>query len=115
MAEYQPGDRVAEFQYGFSGDGRVQLTTVERLTATQIITATGARFRRDSGYAVGGSRTQLLAPDAQQVRSAIAGAALSSLRFEMDRLLKDAKPGDAVALLDRAEALVRAARAQVSE
>jgi hypothetical protein len=114
MAEYQPGDRVAEYNPGYMGAGRATITTVARLTATQVITATGNRYRRD-GYAVGSGRGRLLPPDAPEVRTAAAAAALFRLRAHMDRLLKDAQPHNAADLIDKAEALVRAARAQITD
>lgn len=117
MHEFQVGDRVAEYDTGYPN--RARLTTVERLTATQVVTASGGRFRRDTGYLVGDKRaytgTRLLLPDDSQVLRAIATATLSGLRYSIDRALKDAKPGEALSTIDKIEALVRTARAQITD
>ncbi len=51
LESLKPGDEVC-----FNGSyGKVVIRKVERLTKTQIILDTGNKFRRDSGYCVGGS------------------------------------------------------------
>jgi hypothetical protein len=54
MTQMKPGDRMAVYSKrgGLSGTA-----TVDRVTKTQIITTTGAKFRRKDGYLVGGDMT----------------------------------------------------------
>lgn len=50
--EWAVGDYAAELS-SYAYESQVTLTTVERITATQIVLATGSRYRRDTGRQVG--------------------------------------------------------------
>lgn len=83
------GATVAEYSRR-DVDARVAFTTVERLTATQIVCANGRRYRRDTGGIVGGDgRTELAHPSEARVVNVVAAKTLSSLRFHVDQMCKD--------------------------
>ncbi len=67
------GAQVVLYRHHFSG-GSVRFTTVERLTATQIVLADGSRYRRDTLREVGRhyEGPQLLAADDPKVVETIA-------------------------------------------
>lgn len=56
MGDWQPGDRVAVLSTAPYGGDRVDLATVERVTATQVVLEGDRRFRRDDGREVGATR-----------------------------------------------------------
>ncbi len=109
----QVGAQVALYQY--SHPPRVSFTKVERLTATQIVLASGDRFRRDTLREVGDSKrsawsghTTIMDPTSGQVRKAHAGQLMKGLFGWFDRIERDAdrngtKPA---AILDLIEAQV---------
>lgn len=116
-----PGAQVA--QYVSVGD-HVTLTTVERLTATQIVLANGSRYRkgyyrREVGDKDGWRRRQLLPITDERVRRALASGAMSNLVSELDKLLRvrstTATPADLLAKLDEAADRIAAARATVQK
>lgn len=110
------GAAVAEYRR--TGiDGHVNLTTVERLTATQIVLANGNRYRRDNGQLVGDNRTCLLPLTDSTVRDNIAVQALSRVRHAVWELGKDHSGGEAVVMakLDQIEQLVAQARAVIND
>jgi hypothetical protein len=107
-----PGAKAAHY-FTRSYTPSVQLTTIERLTATQIITTGGHRYRRDTLQLVGDNYGgELLPVDAPQVRNAIARDELSSLRGTVERLCYDAGNDveSVLATLDEIAAAVAAAR-----
>lgn len=105
------GATVAEYDLRYR-ENRASFTTIERLTATQIVCANGNRYRRDTLTQVGGGRGELRRTDDPGVRNSVAGKTLSHLRFEVDNLCKDHRGGaDAVlATLEQIEKAVREAR-----
>ena len=53
LASLKPGDKVAKSRGNWSRS--YDIATVERLTATQITLSNGRKYRRDSGYEIGGA------------------------------------------------------------
>lgn len=107
VAEYGYRDRTAQASF----------TTVERLTATQIVCANGNRYRRDSGLLVGAGRGELRPVDDRSVRDAVALATIERLRYPLDRLFRDLQGNEAamLAILDRVDQLVAEARAMIAD
>lgn len=104
------GARVAVQYDGWGGSG-VTIRTVERLTATQIVLDNGSRYRRDTGRVVGDGRSSLAPLDDPKVRSELTAQRIRALRYKLDQLLGQHKPGnDPGPLLNNAEALIRATR-----
>lgn len=106
------GMAVAEYD-GRGNDASVTITTITKLTKTQIVTATGRRFNRDRLREVGNPYgAQLRAVTDRQVRSSIANKKLDRLRYEIDQLLRNG-PHDidvAVEIIGQIEKLVDEAR-----
>jgi hypothetical protein len=118
--DYKPGDQVAEYYWSF-GTPRVRLTEVRRLTDTQIVTETGGRFRRGSGPngytpdGIGARRSWVLLPiNDQRVQATVITSTLSALYVNLERLFRERprnpKVSDAVAMCDKAEALIAKTR-----
>lgn len=114
-----PGAQVAQYTRD-----TVTLTTVERLTATQIVLANGCRYRKDYLRREVGDKDawrsrQLLPATDGRVRRALAGNALGNLVHDLDRLLRlrssTATPADLLALLDQARERLDSARATVEK
>lgn len=106
LAAIQPGDRVIVDFGGWRGDH--QIRTVERLTATQIVTTDNARFRRDSGRIVGGSGQVLFGDDATRAH------AILHAQVARDRLtsaLRDLRERAAKLDADAVDAITAAVRA----
>ena len=61
------------------------IRVVSRLTKTLIILDTGGRFRRDSGYVVGGNiwNSSLITPVTEEIRSKIR---TSNLKYKISRI-----------------------------
>lgn len=100
------------------------LTTVERLTATQIVLANGRRYRKDYLRREVGDkdawRTRVLLPVTdQRVRRALARGTMSELVHDLDQLLRvrsqTATPAELLAKLDEAAERITAARATVQK
>lgn len=117
-----PGAQVAMYGHGTGFGDPVSLTTVERLTATQIVLANGRRYRRDNlrrQLGTAGYRSAHLMPaTAPEVRRALARAAVDRLRDAVDDLLKRIPrnaehPDELLAALGKAAELVEATRARV--
>lgn len=110
------GARVADWGgYGFSRS--VSITTVVRLTATQIVCANGKRYRRDTLRGLGDSyRSELLPLTDPQVVNDLGRQRLSSLRHEIDRLCAGVGRGveSVLVVLDQIEQAVAAARKAIS-
>jgi protein-arginine kinase activator protein McsA len=103
---------------GQHGYGYVTFTIVERLTATQVVCASGNRYRREDLRKVGGEYTEHLCPtDNRHVRNICAQRALRTLRNEVDKLLKDVRydEADSLAALDHIERLVAETRATIAD
>lgn len=61
LESLQPGDKWKSVKHlHYSSWAEIQSLEVEKLTKTQIVLTNGARYRRDSGRRVGGSRFDLL-------------------------------------------------------
>lgn len=79
------GARVAEYKRNYSTNDSVTFTTIERLTATQIVLANGAKYRRDRLTPVGEKRdawsggTELKRADDPSVRDVL-------VRVRLDRM-----------------------------
>jgi hypothetical protein len=118
----QPGATVAEYRSHIMS-AHVDFTTVEKLTATQVVCANGSRYRRDDSddahrqglRAVGSGRDILLPSSHPDVLAAVAAAALRELRGQVDRMLRDFRGDATVALatLDEITAAVAATRTVV--
>ncbi|MER7280573.1 hypothetical protein ABT369_39650 [Dactylosporangium sp. NPDC000244] len=109
------GSIAAEFDRRYT-DSRVSFTTVERLTATQVICASGNRYYRQDGRIVGGQRIEILPVENQAVRDTIAREQVEQLRFRLYETCKDVRGGEAVmlAVLDQLEQQIAAARAAIN-
>lgn len=108
------GARVAEY----SSSGWIGLTTVERLTATQVVCANGHRFRRDTGHLVGDHyRSELLPLNDPRVRDAAAADVLNALGYTVDKMCRDHRSGAAGVLttLTEIERVVADARAAIND
>lgn len=82
LAGLAPGQQGAILSPGW--EAAVQLVTVERLTAAQIVlVGDGRRFRRDDGRQVGDHRVRLLPLDDRQVRSASIRQTYEATRSEI--------------------------------
>lgn len=110
------GATVAEYDARHM-DNRVTFTTVERLTATQIICATGNRFYRETGRIVGGDRIELQPVNNQGVRDTVALRQVEILRWQLSDMCKDVRGGEAamLAILDQLEQAIAEARAVIAD
>lgn len=107
MGDWQPGDRVAVLSGAPYGGHRVDVATVERVTATQVVLEGGTRrFRRDDGREVGKQRqggygmvAELRPLDDPQVRQLRAEQAVNGLVRRIERA-RDAHKREPLALLD---------------
>lgn len=111
------GAKVAEFSWHGSRS-RVALTTIERLTKTQIVLANGNRYNRDRLRMVGDNvyRKELMPADDQRVRDVIAAEAVGRFAFAVHDLLRRSPAGDVSSALrrfDEIAKLLAAARARV--
>lgn len=118
-----PGATVAEYSSS-NWAAHATFTTIEKLTATQVVCANGHRYRRDDNAAyaetrglrqVGDGRNYLLPPDHRDVLNAVADRELSALRGTVDRLFRDTDRGvsGALATLSAVAEAVAAARATI--
>lgn len=93
----KPGVEIAELFHSHHSADRVVITTVERLTATQIVLASKRRYRRDTLRPVGriGSswepQPHLRRTDDKDVRNALAAAAVGEAVNAIDRAKRAAK------------------------
>lgn len=95
------------------------ITTVERLTATQVVLASGNRYLRKNGRRVGATTydtNELLPVNHPRVRDARMRGWIRHLRSKVDELCKDPKGGEAEALtvLHEVEKAVAAVRARIA-
>jgi hypothetical protein len=107
------GAKVAEYTRK-GANARVSFTTVERLTATQIVCANGARYRRDTLGIVGGGRAELAHPAEQRVVHVVAAKELSSLRHRVDQMCKDHSGYPEAVLLTLADIEVAVAKVRTA-
>lgn len=109
------GDKVAIYD-GDRWTPNVQFATVAKLTATQIVTNTGDRYRRDNLRRVGGGG-DLRRPDDAVVRSAVARRALDHMRFAVDKAVKDFRGNadDALDLIDHLADLIEQTRKRITD
>ena len=105
------------------GYGYVQIhhTTVDRLTATQIVMKNGTRFRRENGRKVGSDwqGTRLLDPKGSEVREAILAQEVQGFGPALDQWDKQRRQvrtldGWAICL-SQLEALIASARRRITE
>lgn len=116
-----PGAKAAIYSWrgGWGSEGTATLTTVERLTATQIVVK-GARgdlkFRRDNGRAVGSDHGELRPRTDVDVRRALAVAHKNHLNHEIDKAFRESQRGvtAALELCDEIQRLVVAARSRIT-
>lgn len=94
----KPGMEVAEYFPSRHTTARVNITTIERLTATQVVLAgTNRRYRRESLRPVGriGSSWEpqpyLLRTDDEDVHNALAAAAVGDAIYAIDLAKRAAK------------------------
>src|SRR2546421_3360402 len=86
------GAKVAEYS-SRGRDGTVNVTTVEKLTATQVVCASGSRYRLGSVSMAGGLRvvgaddTTLLPLDNDRVRDVLARKRIDSIPDRIDKRL----------------------------
>jgi hypothetical protein len=116
VTDFQPGDRVAHYEMRGPGPAIAQLTTVDRLTATQIVTEAGRKYRRTDGRLIGDRYAARLLPAAdKRVRATVARQELDRLRFDLDSALAGFRgtPEEAAEALRAVERLVADARAQL--
>ena len=114
-----PGAQVAQYS---ASDRLANLTTIEKLTATQIVLANGCRYRRDTLMEIGQDRWrrfELLPANHRRVRQVLASEEVSSLTHLLAELLRvrsaSATPADMLAMLDQAAEKITAARQRVAE
>lgn len=113
----EEGAACAEVDGQFGYDS-VRFTTIERLTATQVMCASGNRYRREDLGGVGSARHLSLWPtDDQRVRNICAQQTIQNLRVLIDNLLRYAKRSevDSLAQLNEIERLLAEARATITD
>lgn len=110
------GAIVAEYDWRHM-DNRVSFTTIERLTATQIVCASGNRYRRDNGRIVGGDRYEIRPVDDQGVRDTVAQRQVEHLRWRLADMCKDVRGGEVtmLAVLDQLEQAITDVRAAIAD
>jgi len=115
MADWQAGDRVAVLSDAPYGGRRVDVTTVERVTATQVVLEGGHRFRRDTGREVGSARqggyrlvAELRNLDDPQVRQLRAEQAVNALVRRIGNVHKGSDPAAPLDFIEAETARVRA-------
>lgn len=110
-----PGAKVAEYS-GHGMSDFVRFSTVERLTATQVVCASGNRYRLADLGRVGGNYGQLLiSVDYERVARVIARGQLSKVRSGVDQACRDHRGGvaEVLAILAEIEQLIADARAVI--
>lgn len=109
------GETVAEFDQRSVMRNRATFTTIERLTATQIVCASGNRYRRDNGRSVGQRGVEIRPVDDQQVRDTLAIQRMESLRYRLDGMFNDLRGGEqgSLTVLDAIEKEIAAVRAAI--
>jgi hypothetical protein len=120
----EKGATVAEYR-SYTNAAYVNFTTVNRVTATQVVCASGNRYRRDDSDTaavnglrpVGGGEDWLLPPDHRSVVNAVAANTLAELRRTLNELLGGYRRDvdAALATLDEVAAAVAAARTTITE
>lgn len=97
MSDHQwivEGARVAEYKHNYSTNDSITLTTIERLTATQIVLANGNKYRRDRLTPVGekrdawSGRTELKPADDLAVRDVLIRVRLTRMFSNIDEIRK---------------------------
>jgi hypothetical protein len=111
------GARVAEYtQYAI--DAHVTLTTIERLTATQIVLANGNRYNREKLRPVGGSgRTELLPATDSQVLGVLARRQIKLVGHVVHELTRNGagrRVEEALSILDQIQVAVDEARRAIA-
>ena len=112
------GAAVAEYTQ-HTVTAHVVLTTIERLTQTQVVLANGNRYNRRTLRQVGAGswdRTELMPAGAREVRNSLAGKHLSHVAQRVHELAKGNRGGvDAVlSVLDQIEQAAQRARAAIT-
>lgn len=121
----KPGVQVAEYFPSRHTIARVNITTVDRLTATQVVLAgTNRRYRRESLRPVGriGSSWEpqpyLLRTDDEDVHNALAAAAVGDAIYAIDLAKRAAKVRNAegaAKLLSELAGIIAAAQKAVND
>lgn len=107
------GAQVAELHDGY--DKRVTLTTIAKLTKTQIVLTNENRYNRATQKAIGKSRLQLLPAEALLVRRVRDRTAYQSMAMTIERIDLDVRNErtNIYDALDAIEQAVREARAAI--
>ena len=112
------GEKVAEYSNYASRHGNVRVTTVERLTTTQVVLSNQNRYRRSDLRQVGNlhDRRELAPLDDPGVRRALAHATLRGLLTKVGALVNGVGDDidDVLATLAEIQAATIAARTRVS-
>lgn len=113
------GAEVATYS---DSDRQATVTTVAKLTPTQIVLADSRRFRRKDLREVAGNTwrpVRLVPVNDARVRRALAAQTVSRLSHKLDKLLRvravDATPHDLLASLDQAAKMITAARRRITD
>lgn len=115
----QPGVKVAEFNHRGFEPNIIAITTIERLTPTQIVLTNGNRYNRAKLTRVGDDpyrSPKLVSTDDQSVRDAQARRALrkvTNTAHDLGRVVRGGEDAVLVAL-DEIEQAVRAARQAIT-
>lgn len=87
LAGLKPGDKVAASKYS-----AWDVLVIERMTATQIIIGRGLKYRRDTGYRIGGnaysSLPHTIEPITQKILDALEVRKLANWLADLDRKSK---------------------------
>lgn len=110
------GAEVVEYTQSIMS-ASVTLTTITKLTKTQIVLANGARYDRKRLRPVGDTayRRKLLSADDEQVREVLAREQFQRMTAIVDGVLRDSGNGriDMLPALDKIEQAVADARAAI--
>jgi len=110
----QVGAKVASM-----GHTSLSITTVEKITATQIVLANGSRYSRNTGRKVGATAYdthELLPVDHPRIRDRRIRAQIRQLGHKVDELCLGIKSSDeAASVLAEVEKAVAATRKRITE
>lgn len=109
LASLKPGDKVAIPRKSMSSYSSYDISTVERLTNTQIIILGGNRYRKENGRPIGSVYGMRLQPYSDDVKADIALIKMvNGVRDGLDKATAKLRRGVDVSCMQELDALLSA-------
>ena len=102
------GEKVAVYTSANAlGPAGVTMETIHAVTKTQVVLASGRRFRRDDGRERGNHGDQLMHPESDRVQDALAAGLMPDMSLSLHRATRDVRNrAGAIVALRRAHQIV---------